>query len=85
MSLAILVWNASLLPEKSRDQAIQKMYSDLPPSDDATDLATMMYYVDMLMERNRKYFRNNKKAIIDYQFSGSGKGRHLDVVSTLSP
>ncbi|MBW2149689.1 MAG: hypothetical protein JRI22_22070 [Deltaproteobacteria bacterium] len=84
ISLAILVWNMSLLPENSRDQAIQKMYSDLLPSDDATDLATMMYCVDMLMERKRKYFPKNKRAIIDYQFSGSGKDRRLDVASTLS-
>ena len=84
ISLAILVWNVSLLPQKSRNHAIQKMHSNLLSSDDAADLATMMYYVDMLMERKRKYFPNNKRAIIDYQFSGSGKDRRLDVASTLS-
>jgi len=85
IGLAILIWNVSLLPESDQDNLIQEICSGLSPSNDATDFSTAMHYVNMLLERKKKYFPNNKRAIIDYQISGSGKSRRLDVASTLSP
>ncbi len=61
------------------------MISDLIPANDISDLATMKYYVNMLLERKKKYYPNIKRAIFDYKFSVSGNSRHLDVASTFSP
>lgn len=85
IALAILIWNVSLFPKKAQDKKIQKMISDLIPANDISDLATMKYYVNMLLERKKKYYPNIKRAIFDYQFSVSGNSRHLDVASTFSP
>jgi len=85
IGLAVIIWNVSLLPKINQDQEIQRICSALSPSHDATDLATAMHYVDMLLERKKKYFSNNKRSIINYQISGSSENRRLDVASTLSP
>ena len=85
IELAILIWNLSLFPKKSRDQEIEKLCSGLSPSEDANDFAALMNYVNILLERKQEYYPDNKRAIISYQMSGSGKNRLLDVASTLSP
>ena len=84
IGLAILIWNVSLFPKKKRDQEIEKFCSGLSPSEDANDFAALMNYVDILLERKKVYYPENKRAIISYQMSGSGKNRRLDVASTLS-
>jgi len=85
VGLAVLVWNVSLFPEKDQDRKIQKLCSDLSPSNDATDFGALMPYINMLLERKKTYYPDIKRAIVNYQMSGSGKYRRLDVASTLSP
>ena len=84
IGLAILIWNVSLFPKKKRDQEIENFCSGLSPSENANDFAALMNYVDILLERKKVYYPDNKRAIISYQMSGSGKNRRLDVASTLS-
>jgi len=85
IGLAILIWNVSLFPKKKRDQEIENLCSGLSSSEDANDFAALMNYVNILLERKKVYYPDNKRAIINYQMSGSGKNRRLDVASTLSP
>ena len=85
IGLAILIWNMSLFPKKSRDKEIEKLCSGLSPSEDANDFAALLNYVNILLERKAEYYPDNKRAIVNYQMSGSGKNRRLDVASTLSP
>ncbi len=83
--MAILIWNLSLLPEENQDREIEQMCAELPGSVDAKASATLMDYAKFLLERKKKYYSDNKRAIVSYQISGSGKNRRLDVASTLSP
>lgn len=46
---------------------------------------TLRQIVDMLIKRKRMHFIDNKKLIVDYQFSISRNKRRLYVVSTQSP
>lgn len=85
ITIAIIVWNISLLPEKDHDDAIQDISSKLSPSENASDYVAMMSYIDMLMERKKKYFSNNRRAIVSYHFSNVQGGIHLYVASTISP
>ena len=73
----------SLLPEENQDKAIQKICSDSSPSTDATDFATMLHYVNELLEKKKMYFTDNKRSILNYQISGFGKNRKLVVASNL--
>ena len=75
----------SLFPEKDREWEIEKVCPKLSPSDDANDFSALMGYVDIMLERKKKYYSDNKRVIIKYQISGYGKNRRLVVVSTLSP
>jgi hypothetical protein len=85
ITTAIIVWNISLLPEKDHDDAIQNISSKLSPSENASNYVAMMSYIDMLMERKKKYFSNNRRAIVSYHFSNVQGGIHLYVASTISP
>ncbi len=85
IGLAILIWNVSLFPKKKRDQEIENLCSGLSSSEDANDFAALMNYVNILLERKDECYPDNKRAIINYQMSGSGKNRRLDIASTLSP
>jgi len=82
INVAILVWNAFVLPKKERNQTIKKLIFTLSPSDNKRDLAISKTIINALMQRRKKYFSYNKRVIIDYQFSGKGEDLRLDVVST---
>ena len=82
-ALAIMIWNLSLFPEKDQDREIEKMCSKLLGSNEAKDHAAFVDYATFLLERKKKYYSDNKKAIVDYQISGYGKTRRLEVASTL--
>ncbi len=82
--LAILIWNLSLLPQSDLDREIEKVCAGLSNSDDARDSAALMDYANLLLERKKKYYADNKRTIINYHISGSGKDLRLDVASTLS-
>jgi hypothetical protein len=81
ISIAIFVWNTSLLPKKEHKEAIQEICSEFSKPNDAGFLATMRLFFDMLMERKKKYFANNKRLIVGHQISGSGNNRRLIIVS----
>ena len=85
VAMAILVWNASLLPEEDQNREILKMCSDIAGSDDAKQIAQLMDYANYLLERKNRNYAENRRYIVKYEISGSGKNRRLDVASTLSP
>jgi hypothetical protein len=85
VAIAIYVWNLSLLPKNQQKKGIQEICSSYSESKDDNGLAIMMYIVDMLLERKKKHFPKHKRAIVEYQLSGSTKIRRLDVASTLAP
>jgi len=83
VAMAIHIWNASLLPEKDQSPEIRKMCSQLAGSDDAERIAELMEYANFLLERKDIHYAENRRHIVKYEISGSGKNRRLDVASTL--
>lgn len=75
---------SSLLKEK-QEKAMQDIYAVLSESNNDEYLETLRQIVDMLMERKRMHYHDNKKLIVDYQFSISRNKRRLYTVSTQSP
>ena len=84
IGLAIFVWNASLLPGKEREKALEQAFEFVAGSD-AKDFAMLHHSIDALMKRKKKYFSKNKRFIVDYQITTSKRQRHLYVVSTTDP
>lgn len=78
---AILVWNASILPKESQDQAFKDI-DNLIPRDDRESRQEMLMTISILLERKEKYFSDNKRFIVDYNIRESDRRIHLDVAST---
>lgn len=80
---AILIWNASLMPEDTQKQAIQDIAEAVPGADREVQ-QEMILAVSVLLERKEKYFGDNKRFIVDYQITETAQRINLDVVSTLA-
>jgi len=85
LRVAILVWNISLFPKQKQEKALQEICSDFSKPDDPNYIESIKTIVNALIERKRKNYPNHKKVITDFQISGSGKSRRLNVVSTPYP
>jgi hypothetical protein len=79
--LAIVVWNASLLPQGEQSEALQPIV-DMLPEDDQNARRELAAAIDMLLARKRRYFPKNTRVILDYQITDSADMLHLDVIST---
>jgi hypothetical protein len=79
ITLAIVAWNAALLPKDEWKEMVDKISSSFSPSD-AEDFKQI---TEMLVERKRRYFSDNKRLILDYHLSESREGFHLSVASML--
>jgi hypothetical protein len=81
IGLAVVAWNAALLPKRKQRAKIRKNVGALSlPDSDTQDLVKI---VEMMMKRKRRYFSDNTRAIIEYHVSETRDGFHLSVASTL--
>ncbi len=81
--LAIACWNATLLPEEDQEAAINEVIH-IFSSSGTRDVDLAKEAVQILLERKRRYFPDNKRLIADYRISHSKDQMHLMVASTLS-
>ena len=82
LEIAIIIWNASFMPKDMQRKAVEDVVNVLP-SDDREARREMFLIVNMLLERKRQYFSNNKRMIMDYHITESAHSIHVDVVSTV--
>ena len=68
ISLTILEWNRLMLPEDEREKFQEEMIDKLsPPGDDADMVGSILYINELIAKRQKKYFPDLKKLIIDYE------------------
>ena len=82
LEIAIILWNASFMPNERQKQALEDVINVLP-TDDLEARREMAFMAHMLLERKQQYFSDNKRLIMDYHITESAHGINLDVVSTL--
>jgi hypothetical protein len=82
LEIAIIIWNASFMPKDMQQKAVEDVINVLP-SHDSEARREMFLIVNMLLERKKQYFSNNKRLIMDYHITESAHGINLDVVSTV--
>jgi hypothetical protein len=82
IEMAIIIWNASFMPQDMQRKALADIINVLP-SDASEARHEMLRAVHMLLERKRQYFSHNKRLIVDYHITESAHSIHLDVVSTI--
>ncbi|MFZ2632156.1 MAG: hypothetical protein WA081_03615 [Desulfosalsimonadaceae bacterium] len=82
LSLAIFIWNLSLLPQDEQTALEnQLMNRFFPEGGDAKDLAAMIQLVETLKERKRKLFPGIRKHILGYDLIINNKNMSLQVSS----
>jgi hypothetical protein len=82
ISLTIFEWNRLMLPDGEREKYQDKMMDTLlPPDENAETVGSILYLSDLIAERQKKYFPDIKKVIVDYELILSGGDITLNVSS----
>ncbi len=82
LMLAIVAWNAALLPEEDQQDIVDKAVKAIP----ATSWAMRTYmraFMSELIERKKTYFSEYTRMILDFELTDIGEGYHLSVASTM--
>jgi len=77
--LALLAWNASILPDDEAKAAVERVVDSQPLS--KSDHEMMIDVVEDMMERKKKHFAHYTTAILDYELTETEDEFHLSVVS----
>jgi hypothetical protein len=68
ISITIFEWNRLMLPEDEREKIQDEMLDTLLPSGDDVDMVgSLLYISDLIAERQKKYFPDLKRFIVDYE------------------
>ena len=78
LSLALIAWNAALLPVTERNQMIDGIIGKTLPPDVKAEAVGM---IRKLIERKEKDFAHYPRRIVDYQLTTTKDGWHLSVAS----
>ena len=82
ISLTIFEWNRLMLPDGERKKYQDKMMDTLlPPDENAETVGSILYLSDLIAERQKKYFPDIKKVIVDYELIVSDGNITLNISS----
>ncbi len=82
VSLTIVEWNRLMLPEEKREKLQDEMIDTLSSQDDeAETVGSLLYVSDLIAERQKKYFPDLRKWIVDYELIVSGGDITLNISS----
>lgn len=84
LELAVMAWNAALLPELEQQRMINTMLTEGFPKVNKEIKQGVRDILEELIARKNQYFSENKRLIIDFELKDRGKDYHLSVASTLS-
>ena len=82
-SIAAIVWNIALMPEKERQQMVDQVIEQGMRGNDPLARQDAREIIDGLIARKQTFFADNKRYIIDFQLQDMGQTFHLSVASTL--
>lgn len=82
ISLAISIWNMSLLPQKEQIALENQLINQIvPEGGDAKDVAAMIQLIEALKERKRKISHGIRKYIVGYELSINHQSINLQISS----
>jgi hypothetical protein len=82
LTIALIAWNAALMPEGQRAAMIDDLLSaGMPPGSDDL-LAELRSLVNLMVERKLTHFATNRRAIVSFEVRDTGRNFHLSVAST---
>jgi hypothetical protein len=83
LTLALLAWNAALLPEDRRRTMIDETLGAGFSRASEADRSQAREFVEVMVRRKEEYFPSNRRAIISFELTDKGDDYHLSVASTL--
>ena len=83
ISLAIFVWNASLLAEPERRSTLEGYLAQCRETIPENECATLSAYVEQLVQSKLTRFADNRKRITNCTFGDFGDNRHIEVGYTM--
>jgi hypothetical protein len=81
ITLAVLAWNASLLPEKDAQVMIDDVFKKGLPKSETELIAGLREIVDSLVARKKAYFSKYRRQIIDFDVEDLGNQYYISVAS----
>jgi hypothetical protein len=82
ISITVNVWNLSMMPEDRQEDLRNEMIEGLvPKGGDAEDVASIVYLIDLILERKKKFFPDIQNVIIEHKLTIDGDNIKLDVGS----
>ena len=82
ISLTTIEWNRLMLPDDEREKFQDEMIDKLsPPDAEAEMVGSILYLSDLIAERQKKYFPDIKKVIVDYELIVSDGNITLNISS----
>lgn len=84
ISLAIFVWNSSLLPESERKQTLEDYLSAYRDAIPKENFQTLCNYIDRLVQDKTTRFADNRNKITNCTFGEFGERRRIEVGYTLT-
>lgn len=82
---AIMAWNTAMVPAGEEAGAKKKALSAFLIAGDGKEMEDFLSaWFDRLVERKKKKFANDKRFMVDYEWTGSGDTLRLNVMSAFS-
>jgi hypothetical protein len=79
ISLAIFVWNTTLLPEAEQQQALSAYLSECRKVMPSEEFEMLSGYIDRLVQDKADRFADNRNKITNCTFGDYGENRHIEV------
>lgn len=83
LSLAIVAWNAALLPDDEGEEMVDEMIATGFPRASAAERAEARGLLESLVARKREHFAANRRAIVSFELMDEGHEYRIHVMSTL--
>lgn len=80
LTLGVAAWNAWLLPENSRKEAMDEVFRERRVSKE--DRTVQLSLLDELIDRKIAQFATNKRCIVGFELIDTAEGFNLFVIST---
>jgi len=83
VSLAIFVWNATLLPDEEQKKTLDGYLANCKSTLPAEEFDTLSGIIQEMVETKRTQYPDNRNKIINCTFGDYGGDRHIEVGYTL--
>jgi len=81
LTLAMVAWNASFLPEDKRQEMVDRILNEGIPTATEELKAGLRNIVTELIKRKEDYFPNYTQKIVEFELTDRGRNYHLSVAS----